>query len=107
MADDEEEMEMEAFNGSMIATVRNLFPFNTLASLSEQRGTGREKMHHMISFIQELRENRQEMMKNYECQSLGSVLGGSSGSSGGSGGSSGGSGGKSFSGFCEASIYFK
>ena len=66
LAQEDEEMENEAYNGSMISTVRDLFPFRYLSELTEFKGSGKEKLLKMVSYIENLRENRQEMMKGCE-----------------------------------------
>ena len=58
LADSDEEMEKEAYSGSMITTVRNLFSFVYLSDLSKYRGTGRQKLLKMIEYVSDLRENR-------------------------------------------------
>ena len=64
LGDDDEEMQKEAFSGSMITAVRSLFPFKYLAAISKLKGTGREKMFKIVEYVVDLRENRQEMMKS-------------------------------------------
>ena len=68
LAEDDLEMEKEAYNGSMISTVRDLFPFRYLTELAQFKGTGQEKLLNMIDYIANMRENRQEVLKGCEGQ---------------------------------------
>ena len=66
LAQDDEEMEMEAYNGSMLSSIRLLFPFDIEEDLAKIRGTGKYKVSKIIEYIGTLREGRQEMLKDRE-----------------------------------------
>ena len=57
------DMEYEAYNGTMVRTIRQLFPVDILDKLTFQ-GTSQFKIQQMKQFAEELRETKQELMKD-------------------------------------------
>ena len=91
------DMEYEAYNGAMIRTIRQLFPVEMMDKLTF-RGTAQYKIQKMKEFAEELRETKQELMKDCEGEVAsndrgGAGGGGSHGMGSGGDGSRGGGGG--------------
>merc|ERR1711888_97868 len=59
------DMEYEAYNGTMVRTIRRLFPVDIQDKLTFQ-GTSQFKIQQMKQFAEELRETKQELMKDCE-----------------------------------------
>ena len=66
LAQEDEEMDREAYNSSMLDSVKNLFDFKIFSQLAQLSGTSKQKFVQMIAFISKLRENRQLMLKSFE-----------------------------------------
>ena len=65
LADSSLDMEYEAYNGSMVRTVRQLFHVDMVEKLTFP-GTAKYKIQKMKDFAVELREAKQELLKDHE-----------------------------------------
>ena len=89
LADSSLDMEYEAYNGSMVRTVRQLFHVDMVEKLTFP-GTAKYKIEMMRDFAIKLREAKQELLKDHEGQLVFDVGGGGGGSRGGVDGRHGG-----------------
>ena len=65
LAESNSEMEYEAYNGAMVRTIRQLFHVDMLDELTF-RGTAQFKVTKIKEFAVELREIKQELLKDHE-----------------------------------------
>ena len=65
LADSSLDMEYEAYNGSMVRTIRQLFHVDMVEKLTFP-GTAKYKIQKMKDFAVELREAKQELLKDHE-----------------------------------------
>jgi hypothetical protein len=69
LAESNMDMEYEAYNGSMVRTVRQLFHVDMVEKLTFP-GTAKYKIEKMKEFAVNLREAKQELLKDHEGQIL-------------------------------------
>ena len=67
LADSSLDMEYEAYNSSMVSVIRQLFHVDMVEELTFQ-GTSKYKIEKMKEFAINLREAKQELLKDHEGQ---------------------------------------